>query len=115
MLRCGTPPRDEATTPSVELLPATVTIPAVSPTDTAYIVVALDRTAIAKHDISIRIVLSAMQKQAGGSASDMSRLAKLRAVRVTAPDNHRVSFTELAEIRVEKQPSQIVTRWPSGE
>lgn len=109
-------PRDqfpaEADTPSVELLPTTATMPDVSSTQVDYIVVDLDRSAIAKHAIPIGKVLSTMQEQAGGSASDMSRLPKLRAIQVTATDNRRVPFTELAEIRVEKQPSHIVTRWP---
>ena len=104
-----------ATTPTVELLPTTATIPTVSPTDIDCIVVDLNREVIAKHAIPIGNVVSAMQEQAGGSASDMSRLATLRAIRVPAPDDRRVPLTELAEIRVENQPSHIVTRWPSGE
>jgi Cu/Ag efflux pump CusA len=99
--------------PTVELLPKTATIPAVTPTEIDCVVVELKRREIARHGIRIRDVFSAMQEQAGGSASDIARLEKLRAVQVIDLDKQRVPLTELADIRIEKQPSHIVTRWPS--
>ena len=102
-----------ATAPAVELLPRTGTVPADSPTEIDCVVVELKREAIAEYGIPIRNVVSALQEQAGGNVSDVSRMEKLRAIRVTGPDENDVPVTELAEFRVEKRPSHIVTRWPS--
>ncbi|MDA0765302.1 MAG: efflux RND transporter permease subunit [Verrucomicrobia bacterium] len=104
-----------ATAPTVEPLPSTTSIPAVSPTDIYCIVVDLDLEAIARYGISHSKVVSAMQEQAGGSASDMSRLKSLRAIHFSNIGNRTVSLEELAEIRVEKQPSHVVTRWPTED
>ena len=106
---------NEATAPSLKLLPNTESIPTVKPTDIDYIVFELNREKVANYGISVANVLSAMQEQASGSASDMSRLAKLHKVQVTAPNDRRVPLLELGEIRLEKQPTHIVTRWPLGE
>ena len=99
--------------PVAELLPAAATIPAIELADVDCIVIDLNRAAAAEHGIPIGSVVSAIEEQAGGSASDMNRLPLLQAVVVHAPDDRNVPLTELAEIRVEKQPSHIVTRLPA--
>lgn len=105
---------DGATVPAVDLLPKTATVPAVSPTEIDRVVVELKREAIAKYGIPIQDVVSALQEHAGANVSVVSRMEELRAIRVTGPDENDVPVTELAEFRVEKQPSHVVTRWPSG-
>jgi len=102
-----------AKTPDAELLPRTATVPAESPSEIDCVVVELKREAIATYGIPVRDVVSALQEQAGAKVSAVSRMEKLRAIQVTGPHGNDVSVTELAEFRVEKQPSRIVTRWPS--
>lgn len=102
-----------ARTPAVELLPRTATVPAESPTEIDGVVVEPKREAIAKYGLTVRNVASALQEQAGANVSAVGRMERLRAIRVTLPDGNDVPLSELAEFRVEKQPSHIVTRWPS--
>jgi hypothetical protein len=102
-----------ATAPAVELLPRTATVPAESLTDINGVVVEPKREALAKYGITVRNVVSALQEQAAANVSAVGPMEELRAVRVTGPHGNEVPVTELAELRVEKQPSHIVTRWPS--
>ena len=102
-----------AKTPAVELLPRTAKVPGDSPTEIDGVFVDLKREAIAKHRIPIRNVISVLREQIDADAPEVSLMEKLRAIQVTGPDENDVPVTELVEFREEKQPSHIVTRWPS--
>lgn len=102
-----------AEVPAVELMPTTATVPAESPTEIDCLVVEPKREAIAEYGFTERDVASALQKHFAANVSATSPLEKLRAVRVAGPEKKEVPVTELAEFRVEKQPSHIVTHWPS--
>ncbi len=102
-----------AKTTAAELLPRTAKVRADSLTEIDGVFVELKREAIAKYGIPIRNVVAALQEPVDGDVSQVSRMEKIRAIRVTGPDGNDVPITELAEFRAEKQPSKIVTRWPA--
>ena len=101
-----------ATVPAIEVLRRGATVPAVEPSQVDCVVVDLRRQAMARHNVRISTILATVREKAGGSATDSSRLDKLRGILISSPNGNMVPLTDLADIRIEKQPSHVVTRWP---
>jgi multidrug efflux pump subunit AcrB len=97
--------------PSVVLMPSGAAVPAVRSSQIDCVVVDLQQKALAAHGISARDVVAAIQEQAPGDPWNTDRAAELVAVSVADPDGRVIPLTELAEIRIERQPNHIFRRW----
>jgi len=96
----------------VDRLDDHATVPSVKPVPITCLVVTPMKERLARFGIPERDVVAKVREYAASRGNHGERVDSLRQLNIRSPEGLLVPLPEIAELRVEQQPSHIVRTWP---